>query len=129
MVEESNSLLKIKEENWIEISVVYDIFIFLLNSSSSIATSSQVIPYSRLNRFFTKRFLASLFLNINSSDLDERLLVKLVTYKLYAGNLEIRKIILEVLDEYLIELVSNQDSLLNNGVIDCFDIFSKLVCL
>lgn len=77
-----------------------------------------------MNKFLTKKFLFTFFLNINSSDPEERMIVKLIVYKLYCVNVELRKVLLEVIEEFLLDFNSNKEFQMN-GLVDVFDILSK----
>lgn len=109
LLEESHSNFKIKDENWNETSLVYKIFIHLTNDYNI---------YPSIQPFMTKKFIYALFCNINSYDSEERLIVKLIFYQLYSGNIVFRKQILEVLEDFLIDLNLNNQI----GLSDCFDL-------
>lgn len=115
LIEEAHSNIKVKDENWNEISIVYEILILLLNNYFS-----SVI----LNKLFTKKFMYTFLLNINSFDSEERLIVKMVIFKLYCASVELRKILLEIIEEFILDFNSNREYQIT-GLVECFDILSK----
>ena len=116
-IEETHSNFKVKETNWNELSYVYEIFVLLTNNFFNCVV---------LSKFLTKKFLYTFFSNINSNDSEERMLVKLLTYKLYCCNVELRKILLEVIEEYLLDLTISSKDIQISGLIDCFDILKSI---
>lgn len=113
LLEEAHSNFRIKDENWNETSLAYKIFIHLTNDYNI---------YSSIQPFLTKKFLYALFSNINSFDSEERLIIKLVFYQLYSGYIPFRKQILEVLEDFLIDLNLNNQI----GLSDCFDLLKSI---
>jgi hypothetical protein len=77
-----------------------------------------------LNKLFTKKFLYTFLLNINSFDSEERLIVKIVVFKLYCASVELRKILLEIIEEFILDFNSNREYQIT-GLVECFDILSK----
>jgi hypothetical protein len=100
------SLIRIKNEMWKDILNLYDILITLLNHIPTIGTFIQKIPLS---------FISELIFSLNTLDNEERILIKMIIYKIYISSLTYRKYILKNLS-YIITDVTNDPQ-------------SKLLCL
>lgn len=111
LIEESNYNFKVKNILWEELCIIYKIFVCILNSISALAITSKNNNYIlSLNRYLNKVFLRNLLFNLNTFDSDERLLIKLIIYKIYSVNIDNRHTLLHLLEEYLIDFIATNEN-------------------
>ena len=92
------SMLRIKKENWQDILNLYDIFIELLNN---LPTSSIIISKLPLE------FISNLVFSLQTLDHEERILIKIIIYKIYVSSLTYRKFILKNISNMLIDITND----------------------
>ena len=122
LVEESNSNLKIKSEYWTEMSNIYEIFILLLNTFSHSNMINKVNP---IIKYLDKKFLSGILRNLNSSDLDQRLISKLILHKIYCSHVELRKCLIELFEEFMNDFHCYEFSH-SYGLTDCLDLLKSI---
>ena len=92
------SMIRIKKENWQDILNIYDIFIELLNN---LPTSSIIISKLPLE------FISNLVFSLQTLDNEERILIKIIIYKIYVSSLTYRKFILKNISNMLIDITND----------------------
>ena len=92
------SMIRIKKENWQDILNIYDIFIELLNN---LPTSSIIISKLPLE------FISNLVFSLQTLDNEERILIKIIIYKIYVSSLTYRKFILKNISNMLIDVTND----------------------
>ena len=92
------SILRIKKENWQDILNLYDVFIELLNN---LPTSSIIISKLPLE------FISNLVFSLQTLDSEERILIKIIIYKIYVSSLTYRKFILKNISNMLIDITND----------------------
>ena len=111
------SMIRIKNENWQDILNLYDIFIVLLNN---IPTESLLISKIPL------KFISDLVLALQTLDNEERIIIKLIIYKIYISSLTYRKFILKNISNILIDITRDENSnLLCLG--ECLDLLKCII--
>ena len=95
------SLIRIKNEMWKDILNLYDILITLLNHIPTISSFIQKIPLS---------FISDLIFSLNTLDSEERILIKMIIYKIYISSLTYRKYILKNLSYIIIDVTNDSES-------------------
>ena len=93
------SMIRIKKENWQDILNIYDIFIELLNN---LPTSSVFISKLPLE------FISNLVFSLQTLDNEERILIKIIIYKIYVSSLTYRKFILKNISNMLIDITNDE---------------------
>ena len=92
------SMIRIKKENWQDILNIYDIFIELLNN---LPTSSIIISKLPLE------FISNLVFSLQTLDNEERIIIKMIIYKIYVSSLTYRKFILKNISNMLIDITND----------------------
>ena len=92
------SMIRIKKINWQDILNLYDIFIELLNN---IPTTGLMITKLPLE------FISNLVFALQTLDSEERLLIKIIIYKIYVSSLTYRKFILKNIANMLIDVTND----------------------
>ena len=92
------SMIRIKKINWQDILNLYDIFIELLNN---IPTTALIITKLPLE------FISNLVFALQTLDNEERLLIKIIIYKIYVSSLTYRKFILKNIANMLIDVTND----------------------
>jgi hypothetical protein len=111
------SMIRIKNECWQDILNLYDIFIVLLNN---IPTESLLISKIPL------KFISDLVLALQTLDNEERIIIKLIIYKIYISSLTYRKFILKNISNILIDITRDENSnLLCLG--ECLDLLKCII--
>ena len=111
------SMIRIKNENWQDILNLYDIFIVLLNN---IPTESLLISKIPL------KFISDLVLALQTLDNEERIIIKLIIYKIYISSLTYRKFILKNISNILIDITRDENTnLLCLG--ECLDLLKCII--
>ena len=100
------NVIRLKRKNWQDILNLYSIFIELLNNLPTGNTLIEKLPLS---------FISNLIFSLQTIDNEERILIKLIIYKIYITSLTYRKYILKNISSLLID-VSN-------------DVKTNLLCL
>ena len=80
------SMIRIKKINWQDILNLYDIFIELLNNIPTTALMITKLPLE---------FISNLVFALQTLDSEERLLIKIIIYKIYVSSLTYSKFILK----------------------------------
>ena len=112
------SMIRIKNECWQDILNLYDIFIVLLNN---IPTESLLISKIPL------KFISDLVLALQTLDNEERIIIKLIIYKIYISSLTYRKFILKNISNILFNKFSSK--LLVKLFVKIFSKISKYVII
>jgi len=89
------NVIRIKNENWKDILNLYEILIILLNN---IPTESILINKIPLN------FITNLIRALQTLDNEERIIIKMIIYKIYICSLTYRKFILKNLSEIIVDV-------------------------
>ncbi len=111
------SMIRIKNENWQDILNLYDIFIVLLNN---IPTESLLISKIPL------KFISDLVFALQTLDNEERIIIKLIIYKIYISSLTYRKFILKNISNILIDITRDENTnLLCLG--ECLDLLKCII--
>jgi hypothetical protein len=111
------SILRIKKENWQDILNLYDVFIELLNN---LPTSSIIISKLPLE------FISNLVFSLQTLDSEERILIKIIIYKIYVSSLTYRKFILKNISNMLIDITNdNKTNLL--CLDECLDLLRCII--
>ena len=92
------SMIRIKKDNWQDILNIYDIFIELLNN---LPTSSIIISKLPLE------FISNLVFSLQTLDNEERIIIKMIIYKIYVSSLTYRKFILKNISNMLIDITND----------------------
>ena len=92
------SMIRIKKDNWQDILNIYDIFIELLNN---LPTTSIIISKLPLE------FISNLVFSLQTSDNEERILIKIIIYKIYVSSLTYRKFILKNISNMIIDIIND----------------------
>ena len=111
------SMIRIKKENWQDILNLYDIFIELLNN---LPTTSILITKLPLE------FISNLVFSLQTLDTEERILIKMIIYKIYVSSLTYRKFILKNISNMLIDITNdNKTNLL--CLDECLDLLRCII--
>ena len=111
------SMIRIKKENWQDILNLYDIFIELLNN---IPTTPILITKLPLD------FISNLVFSLQTLDTEERILIKMIIYKIYVSSLTYRKFILKNISNMLIDITNdNKTNLL--CLDECLDLLRCII--
>jgi hypothetical protein len=113
----SQSMIRIKKPNWQDILNLYDIFIELLNN---LPTSSTIISKLPLE------FISNLVFSLQTLDSEERILIKIIIYKIYVSSLTYRKFILKNISNMLID-VSNDPKTNLLCLDECLDLLRCVI--
>ena len=111
------SLIRIKKENWQDILNLYDIFIELLNNLPTTSTLISKLPLE---------FISNLVFSLQTLDTEERILIKMIIYKIYVSSLTYRKYILKNISNMLIDITNdNKTNLL--CLDECLDLIRCII--
>ena len=111
------SMIRIKNESWQDILNLYDIFIVLLNNIPTEFLLISKIPL---------KFISDLVLAMQTLDNEERIIIKLIIYKIYISSLHYRKFILNNICNILIDITRNENiNLLCLG--ECLDLIKCII--
>ena len=111
------SMIRIKKENWQDILNLYDIFIELLNNLPTTSTLISKLPLE---------FISNLVFSLQTLDNEERILIKMIIYKIYVSSLTYRKFILKNISNMLIDITN--DSKTNLLCLDeCLDLLRCII--
>ena len=116
--EETNSstLIRIKNELWKEMLDLYDILITLLNNIPTINAFISKIPLA---------FMTGLIFSLNTLDNEERILIKIIIYKIYISSLTYRKYIIKNISNMVIDITLD-----NKNHLYCFnELLDLLKCI
>ena len=92
------SMIRIKKINWQDILNLYDIFIELLNNIPTTALMITKLPLE---------FISNLVFALQTLDSEERLIIKIIIYKIYVSSLTYRKFILKNIANMLIDITND----------------------
>ena len=111
------SMIRIKKENWQDILNLYDIFIELLNNLPTTSTLISKLPLE---------FVSNLIFSLQTLDTEERILIKMIIYKIYVSSLTFRKYILKNISNMLIDITNdNKTNLL--CLDECLDLLRCII--
>ena len=111
------SMIRIKKDNWQDILNLYDIFIELLNN---LPTTSILISKLPLE------FISNLVFSLQTLDTEERILIKMIIYKIYVSSLTYRNYILKNISNMLIDITNdNKTNLL--CLDECLDLLRCII--
>ena len=111
------SMIRIKKENWQDILNLYDIFIELLNNLPTTSTLISKLPLE---------FISNLVFSLQTLDTEERILIKMIIYKIYVSSLTYRKYILKNISNMLIDITNdNKTNLL--CLDECLDLIRCII--
>ena len=111
------SMIRIKNESWQDILNLYDIFIVLLNNIPTEFLLISKIPL---------KFISDLILALQTLDNEERIIIKLIIYKIYISSLNYRTFILNNICNILIDITRNENiNLLCLG--ECLDLIKCII--
>ena len=111
------SMIRIKKENWQDILNLYDIFIELLNNLPTTSTLISKLPLE---------FISNLIFSLQTLDTEERILIKMIIYKIYVSSLTFRKYILKNISNMLIDITNdNKTNLL--CLDECLDLLRCII--
>ena len=91
----SPQMIRIKNEHWKDILNLYDILITLLNNIPTVTILISKMPLE---------FISNLVFSINTMDNEERVLVKMIIYKIYVSSLTFRKYIIKMISNIIIDI-------------------------
>ena len=94
-------MIRIKNENWKDILNLYDILITMLNNIPTITILISKMPLS---------FITNLVYSINTMDNEERILIKIIIYKIYISSLTYRKYIIKMLSNIIIDISHDENN-------------------
>ena len=94
-------IIRIKNENWKDILNLYDILITLLNNLPTITILISKMPLS---------FITNLVYSINTMDNEERILIKIIIYKIYISSLTYRKYIIKLISNIIIDISHDENN-------------------
>ena len=107
----------IKKENWQDILNLYDIFIELLNNLPTTPILITKLPLE---------FISNLVFSLQTLDTEERILIKMIIYKIYVSSLTYRKFILKNISNMLIDITNdNKTNLL--CLDECLDLLRCII--
>ena len=111
------SMIRIKKENWQDILNLYDIFIELLNNLPTTPILITKLPLE---------FISNLVFSLQTLDTEERILIKMIIYKIYVSSLTYRKFILKNISNMLIDITNdNKTNLL--CLDECLDLLRCII--
>ena len=111
------SMIRIKKENWQDILNLYDIFIELLNNLPTTTILISKLPLE---------FISNLVFSLQTLDNEERILIKMIIYKIYVSSLTFRKFILKNISNMLIDITNdNKTNLL--CLDECLDLLRCII--
>ena len=111
------SMIRIKKENWQDILNLYDIFIELLNNLPTTPILITKLPLE---------FISNLVFSLQTLDTEERILIKMIIYKIYISSLTYRKFILKNISNMLIDITNdNKTNLL--CLDECLDLLRCII--
>ena len=111
------SMIRIKKEDWQNILNLYDIFIELLNNLPTTSTLISKLPLD---------FISNLVFSLQTLDNEERILIKMIIYKIYVSSLTYRKFILKNISNMLIDVTNdNKTNLL--CLDECLDLLRCII--
>jgi hypothetical protein len=111
------SMIRIKKENWQDILNLYDIFIELLNNLPTTPALISKLPLE---------FISNLVFSLQTLDTEERILIKMIIYKIYVSSLTYRKFILKNISNMLIDITNdNKTNLL--CLDECLDLLRCII--
>ena len=111
------SMIRIKKENWQDILNLYDIFIELLNNVPTTPILITKLPLE---------FISNLVFSLQTLDTEERILIKMIIYKIYVSSLTYRKFILKNISNMLIDITNdNKTNLL--CLDECLDLLRCII--
>ena len=88
-------IIRIKNENWKDILNLYDILITMLNNLPTITILISKMPLT---------FITNLVYSLNTMDNEERILIKIIIYKIYISSLTYRKYIIKMISNIIIDI-------------------------
>ena len=91
----NSAMIRIKNEQWKDILNLYDILITMLNNIPTITIFISKMPLP---------FISNLISSLNTLDNEERILIKMIIYKIYVSSLTYRKYILKTLSNIIIDI-------------------------
>lgn len=97
----NSTMIRIKNESWKDILNLYDILITLLNNIPTISLLISKIPLT---------FISNLVASLNVLDNEERILIKILIYKIYISSLTYRKYILKHISNIIIDISHDEKS-------------------
>ena len=111
------NMIRIKKENWQDILNLYDIFIELLNNLPTTPILITKLPLE---------FISNLVFSLQTLDTEERILIKMIIYKIYVSSLTYRKFILKNISNMLIDITNdNKTNLL--CLDECLDLLRCII--
>ena len=113
----NQNMIRLKRKSWQDILNLYSIFIELLNN---LPTGNILIEKLPLN------FISNLIFSLQTADNEERILIKLIIYKIYVTSLTYRKYILKNISNLLID-VSNDNKTNLLCLDECLDLIRCII--
>lgn len=113
----SPQMIRIKNEHWKDILNLYDILITLLNNIPTVTILISKMPLE---------FISNLVFSINTMDNEERVLIKMLIYKIYISSLTFRKYIIKMISNIIIDISHDEHNKLL-CLTECLDLLKCIL--